>query len=173
MDTNYDVLNIILRKIVDINTLINFCNANKKIRDLCAERSFWKPIFKKYNLPLPHDFNYNNMEDWIYEFYHTYYVYKNVNNIYNNLNNFIGINTKNNPDIYVFLQLLNDIGIDVSKWRDRTSGSDIITAINNGSEIPIIGVTIARGPDNNFLLFFESNLEHYVFINGVELKHQL
>ena len=64
---NIDVRTVMYQTILDINTLINACSTDINIRKQCSKKSFWEPIYKINNLPLPID-NYTIAEDWIKDY---------------------------------------------------------------------------------------------------------
>lgn len=60
----YDTIRYIGYHISDPQALIDYCTLNNAIMNVCSDRSFWEPIFEKYNLPLD-DVFYTNVNQWI------------------------------------------------------------------------------------------------------------
>ena len=55
----------------DIKTLLNLCNTNKNLREICKSKYFWDEQFKQYGLPLPSE-DINNVKQGVKVFRHAY-----------------------------------------------------------------------------------------------------
>jgi hypothetical protein len=58
-NVNYEIL-----KNLDIKTLNRFCSTNKKAREICSDKQFWKEKFLKDDLPIFVK-SYTNIKDWV------------------------------------------------------------------------------------------------------------
>jgi hypothetical protein len=81
-----DTIKYIAYHITDISALIDFCTLNGEIMSICSDRSFWQPIFEKYNLPLDKIY-YTTAKQWIKLFIKTVKIMNKVNEIIDTVEN--------------------------------------------------------------------------------------
>lgn len=60
-------------QINDFQSLVNYCNLNKKTREICSYNSFWVTIFEEWGLNLPNHLP-TSPEEWLNTLYATYNV---------------------------------------------------------------------------------------------------
>ena len=144
-----DIKTYIYKNISDIDTLVNACSTDTRIRDECAKFSFWKPIFEQYSLPLPNE-PYNTAKDWIDE----YIITRESKDLTDKIINYVN----NNKEGLILIYPIDPIKFD-----------DVDTSLNVGSRKRWEGhsqrwivyyFTISKYTINSFII--------KVFLAGVE-----
>jgi hypothetical protein len=105
-------------QINDFQSLVNYCNLNKKTREICSDKSFWYIIFKEWGLNLPEHLP-TSPEEWLNTLYATYNmnlildklhgIIQDNNIIITNYSNSYIINVNNNFKYDYYLKLYQNI----------------------------------------------------------------
>ena len=155
-----DIKTYIYKNISDIDTLVNACSTDTRIRDECAKFSFWKPIFEQYSLPLPNE-PYNTAKEWIDEYTITRESKELTDKIINYINS-------DNKQVYLYpidlKMTYNDIITPINRFsfniiKDRiVSHLDVIKQDNN------FEIFIYDYPDQNSVRYIMTYDQLHIFI---------
>src|SRR5205085_6166536 len=155
-----DIKTYIYKNISDIDTLVNACSTDTRIRDECAKFSFWKPIFEQYSLPLPNK-PYNTAKEWIDEYTITRESKELTDKIINYINS-------DNKQVYLYpidlKMTYNDIITPINRFsfniiKDRiVSHLDVIKQDNN------FEIFIYDYPDQNSVRYIMTYDQLHIFI---------
>lgn len=138
----YDIRKSIALELDD-NALINYCTINKQNYEMCSDRTFWKSVFDKYNLPF-HDLNFSDAVEWINEFIRVKKSYDNMDFIVNKIidgGNMVIETNDGRVKYNKFSKLFNSMAITISDYND---GYAFEYAMQHPSEVFVAGVFVGK-----------------------------
>ncbi|HSW76448.1 MAG TPA: hypothetical protein VLG50_05360 [Candidatus Saccharimonadales bacterium] len=152
---NTDLLSVIAQY-QSIDDVIQLCHIdNHMYTNVCSKKSFWQPIFKKYNYPMPR-YDVSNTNDWIKEFLKIQQVIRDIDDTMVTFNNHNMINLAPNEDIAFS---------DVNKIANQLKLTKLESSSTiNDMSLNFIGINKLTN-NNQYYLFFITPTGGYISYN--------
>jgi len=149
IELNDDIMNEIVYYINDIDTIINICMTNKKLKEKCDQFQFWNPILKYHQIDLPVK-NFNTSCEWIKYIKKQMYINNRINEMIlkDDRKYFCNIDEINKPYTKVNDQKILNV---FSQLKIKKLGATDIMEKSNNSRLII---TTARDSKNDWYIDF-------------------